>query len=374
MMGNIIEKLRNNSIIRKTVRPVYFFYIDILTGIRIRMDIRKLKKLPRAQKRIYLLGIPTAANMGDMTQYYLILAWLRKNYQGYDIVDFPSRSILYRDCLFLDILRDKLKPEDYIFFQSGYDTHDLGGEEDIMHKKVIPRFPNQRMVMMPQTVFFQSKERERQSSAAYSRNKGMLFLARDKVSYRSALRMFPDLKVVLYPDIVTTLIGRYHFSGEKKGVLLCQRADGEKFYRQADIDRLKDHLQKRTVVDLADTTISTPNIFVRRNVKKYLDRMLRQFSHYQVIITDRYHGTIFSLVAGTPVIVIKTTDHKVTTGLEWFEGVYDEHIYLAESLEEAEKKAIQWLENPPRKTIRPYFEEKYYAHLKKMIDECLCLE
>lgn len=369
MAGNVIEKLRNNGIIRKTIRPVYFFYIDILTGIRIRMDIRKLKSLPKSKKRIYLLGIPTAANMGDMTQYLLILEWLRDNYPGYDVVDFPSRSILYKKCYFLDILERKLKPEDYIFFQSGYDTHDLGGEEDIMHKAVISRFPGQKMVMMPQTVFFRSKERERQSSGAYSRNKGMLFLARDAVSYQNALRMFPDLKVVLYPDIVTTLIGKYHFSGERKGVLLCQRADGEKFYAQEDLEALKRRMRKKTVVDSADTTISAPNMFVRRDVRKYLERMLLQFSHYQVIITDRYHGTIFSLIAGTPVIVIKTTDHKVTTGLDWFEGIYDDYIYLADNLEDAEAKAFQWLKCAPEGKIAPYFDEKYYAHLKKLIEE-----
>ena len=369
MAGNVIEKLRNNNIIRKTIRPVYFFYIDILTGLRIRMDIRKLKRLPKLQKRIYLLGIPTAANMGDMTQYLLILEWLRKNYPDYDVVDFPSRSILYKNCRFLDILEKKLKPEDYIFFQSGYDTHDLGGEEDIMHKAVIPRFPRQKMIMMPQTVFFQSKERERQSSEAYSKNRGMLFLARDQVSYQKAQEMFPDLNVVLYPDIVTTLIGKYHFKSERKGVLFCHRADGEKFYSKEELEALKTRLRRKTAVDSADTTISAPNMFVRRDVRKYLHKMLLQFSRYQVIITDRYHGTIFSLIAGTPVIVIKTTDHKVTTGLDWFAGIYDEYIYLAENLKDAETKACQWLEQMPQGKIRPYFEKKYYAHLKEFIEE-----
>lgn len=368
MMKAIIQKLRNSRPVNQFVKPVYFCYIRFITWIRIKLDLSKLRKLDDS-KRIYLLGIPTAANLGDMTQYLLILEWLRKNYPEYDVVDFPSRSILYRNCFFLDILEKKLKPEDYIFFQSGYDTHDLGGEEDLMHKMVIPRFPGQKMVMMPQTVYFRSKERERQSSEAYSRNKGMLFLARDNVSYQKALQMFPDLKVVLYPDIVTTLIGKYHFSGERKGVLLCQRADGEKFYSRDDIEALKQHLQKKTVVGFADTTISTPNMFVRADVRKYLNRMLQQFSRYQVIITDRYHGTIFSLAAGTPVIVIKTTDHKVTTGLDWFKGIYDDYIYLAENLKEAEEKAVQWLKNPPKEKIKPYFEKAYYEHLQQLIEE-----
>lgn len=368
MMRETIQKLRNSWLVNQFIKPVYFCYIRFVTWMRIKLDLSKLRRLDQS-KRIYLLGIPTAANLGDMTQYLLILEWLKKNYPGYDVVDFPSRSILYHDCCFLDLLEKKIKPEDYIFFQSGYDTHDLGGEEDLMHKAVIPRFPDQKMVMMPQTVYFRSKERERQSSEAYSRNKGMLFLARDKVSYQKALQMFPDLKVVLYPDIVTTLIGKYHFSGERKGILLCQRADGEKFYSKEEIGALKQRLQKKTVVDCADTTISAPNMFVRKDVRKYLNRMLQQFSRYQVIITDRYHGTIFSLVAGTPVIVVKTTDHKVTTGLDWFQGIYDDYIYLAENLEEAEAKAVQWLKNPPKEKLQPYFEKEYYERLWQLIEE-----
>lgn len=370
MVRKMTDSLRNNKIIRKVIRPVYFYYIDILTAIRIRMDIRKLKRVSDSTNRIYLLGIPTAANIGDMTQYFLNLEWLRNHFQGYDVVDFPTRSILYQDSRFLDILEKKIKKEDYIFFQSGYDTHDLGGDEDLMHKIVISRFPKQNMVMLPQTVFFRSKEREKQSSEAYSQNRGMLFLARDRVSYQNALRMFPDLKVVLFPDIVTTLIGKYHFSEERKGVLLCQRADGEKFYSREELGELRSNLQKKTVVNSMDTTIAVPNMFVRKNVKKYLEKMLSDFSHYQVVITDRYHGTILSLVAGTPVIVIKTTDHKVTTGLDWFEGIYDEYIYLAENLKEAEAQAVRWLEHPPKGTMQPYFEEKYYARLKEMIDGC----
>lgn len=51
-------------------------------------------------------------------------------------------------------------------------------------------------------------------------------------------------------------------------------------------------------------------------------------SHYKVVITDRYHGTIFSLIANTPVIIIKSTDHKVTTGADWFKGIYDDYVYV----------------------------------------------
>ena len=43
----------------------------------------------------------------------------------------------------------------------------------------------------------------------------------------------------------------------------------------------------------------------------------------------------FVLVNTTPVIIIKSTDHKVTTGADWFKGIYDEYVYLAEDLDDA---------------------------------------
>ena len=87
------------------------------------------------------------------------------------------------------------------------------------------------------------------------------------------------------------------------------------------------------------------------------------------MITDRYHGTILSLVAGTPAIIIKTNDHKVTTGAKWFQGVYDSHVFLADSLEEACELAKQLHDAPPQYRLSPYFEEQYYDKLPALFEE-----
>ena len=68
--------------------------------------------------------------------------------------------------------------------------------------------------------------------------------------------------------------------------------------------------------------------------QKHIINEIERYSHYKLIVTDRYHGTIFSLVAGTPVIIIKTTDHKVITGAEWFKGLYDKYVYVANTLDD----------------------------------------
>ena len=77
------------------------------------------------------------------------------------------------------------------------------------------------------------------------------------------------------------------------------------------------------------------DILVKPLPEEYIEKEIEDYSRYKIIITDRYHGTILSLVAGTPVIILKTNDHKVTTGADWFKGVYDEHVFLANDLKNA---------------------------------------
>ena len=98
---------------------------------------------------------------------------------------------------------------------------------------------------------------------------------------------------------------------------------------------------------------------------------IERYSHYKVIITDRYHGTIFSLVAGTPVVVLKTTDHKVVTGVDWFNGVYDQYVYLAQTPEHALDIAKNILNSKFDHSLENYFQKEYYDKLPALIQQSL---
>ena len=115
-----------------------------------------------------------------------------------------------------------------------------------------------------------------------------------------------------------------------------------------------------------DTQGKRPFEEIRANLKKYIEAEIESYSHYKVTITDRYHGTIFSLCAGTPVIIIKTTDHKVTTGADWFKGIYDDYVYVAEDLDDAYRLASDILSKRISHKLEPYFKEQYYDKLKNI--------
>ena len=223
--------------------------------------------------------------------------------------------------------------------------------------------------MMPQTIYFVDKNNEKRTSEIYNSAENMLFLARDRVSYEMAQRMFPDIKTAIYPDIVTTLIGSKKYKNSREGIMMCCRNDGEKFYSDCEMNELKSKLSLLCRVDMGDTTKNIKTSEIVNKAEYYIKKEIEEYSKYKLIITDRYHGTIFSLIASTPVIVIKTTDHKVITGTEWFRGVYDDYVYFSKNLDEAYETAVKLLNKIDYQALKPYFKEKYYDNLHMLFDE-----
>lgn len=108
---------------------------------------------------------------------------------------------------------------------------------------------------------------------------------------------------------------------------------------------------------------------IRKNLWKFIYSEIESYSHFDVTITDRYHGTIFSLCAGTPVVIIKTTDHKVITGADWFKDIYDDYVYVAKDLEDAIRISQKILKSNLAHTLRPYFKTEYYDKLKSLFEQ-----
>lgn len=364
-MNKIKKLILSNPITKKialTVRPYQLSYkLFIKTNI-------KLKKFKRKGKVIFYLGIPAHSNLGDLAQGMCIRRWLKKHYPERQVLEIETNALVNTPLSLLNKLSSLYKPGDIIVFQSGYTTTDLGGFADEMHRAVMKILPEAKMLMLPQTIFFQSKDNEKRTAECYNGMKHMLFLARDRVSFGMAKQMFHDIPVMQFPDIVTTLIGNYNFDYNRDGIMFCCRDDGEKYYSDEEISLLMNKCEKLCKVAKTDTTKAGKTAGIVNNAEKYIMDEIDTYAHYKAVITDRYHGTILSLVAGTPVIIIKTTDHKVTTGAEWFKGVYDDYVYVADSLDEAYETAKSVLNKELTNKLPPYFETEYYDKLPDIFE------
>ena len=341
---------------------------SFLLYLRTRKELINAKNI---SNRIFYIGIPAHENLGDLAQGVCIRKWLKKHYPERKIVEIETNALVNTKFSLLYLFKQLYNENDFIVFQSGYTTTDLGGFADEMHRAVIDAIPDAKILMFPQTIFFVSDENKRITSQSYNSNKKMLFLARDAVSHVTAEEMFPDLNVVLYPDIVTTLIGSKDFENERNGILFCCRNDGEKYYSDEEILNLISKLEKNYKVNKTDTTKRGKTSEIVNNAEYYIKNEIEEYSKYKLIITDRYHGTIFSLVAGTPVIILKTTDHKVTTGADWFKGIYDSYVYLANDLNDAYNIALKVLSSNINYKLDSYFEREYYDKLPELFEKTI---
>ena len=364
--------IRRNEKVKEFLAPFYKGYIYCKEYDRNKCyaigAIKKLLEVDITQKRIWYFCVPTHSNLGDQAQACCIEKYFRKFFSDHIVFKLSNNAFDFYEEKILMILKEKIKETDLIFFQSGYTFTGIHPYEN-MHRKIVENFPYNKIVFLPQTVKFKNQKILENVQNFYGKYDNIYFFARDKISYDIYKSIFPEHRNVhCFPDIVTTEIGNYDFNNnERNGILLCVRNDVEKLYSFQEISLFKEKLQKIAKVSLSDTNSETKENSLKEYWKK-IEETIDDYAQYQVIITDRYHGTIFALIANTPVIILKTTDHKVVTGADWFEGVYEDYVYVVNDLEEASQVAQQIVTGFEYRKLPSYFKEKYYDRLKDIIE------
>lgn len=308
----------------------------------------KTKKLARkitdkhSMPRIYFFCTPTHSNLGDQAQLFCWLRLLKEWHPGHEVVCVPTR---YRSFATIRTIHKNLQKNDIIYVHSGYlifDPHpDLPFILDIVRG-----FYDIKITILPQTVNLVGEWYQHIVAQVFNSHPNLILYCRDEVSLENAKKLFPKVEKRLMPDVVTSLIGNAEFqypNSTRKGVMLCVRNDGEKLYSDEQIDDLISRFIG-VRVDRSDTTIKAPIWKWSNNREELIRSMLKRLAEYQVIITDRYHGTIFSQIVNTPVIVISSTDHKLSSGVKWFpKNQFEGNITFASDLDEAYNKATEIL-------------------------------
>lgn len=337
-------------------------------------DLERISSLDKNEAKIFIFGTPFHSNMGDQAQAYCISEWCKKNYPDHNIFELRSASDdRYNFYPVLFAIKEKLSPNDKIFVHSGSHITDLFNNEQILTLAVLQVFYDWPVILFPQSIFFKDIKKLDAVADIYNSKSNLLFMARDYASYEIAKIKFNRINVMPYPDIVHVLIGSYQKQNEfsRQGVLLCKRDDVESLYPEEEIDYLISALKAKYLpIDITDTTINKSCDEIESNRKYYIDKIVEKFSKYKVVITDRMHGTIFSLAANTPVIILNAEEHKVISNSKWYEGieVFKDYVYCCKDLEEVKKAVDHIMSLHLNYKLPPYFEEEYYDNLKEVIE------
>lgn len=361
---------RNQSIFRFTKRCFNLGKRVITYPQRRRkflIKISEIKRLDDSVGVIWYCCVATHPNLGDLAQTICTLDWIRKNYPDFVVVELSSRDFYFNEKKMLFAMEGSMTSKDLILFQSGYTMTGVH-ENEQMRKMILSAFPDNRIVILPQTIFYQTNELKKWAEETYKDRNNLLLLARDRISYETAKSLFGSTQMALFPDIVTSLIGTKRFDGQREGVLFCVRDDWERLYSDKEMKALMQYVEQYVNVSRTDTTVDIADTENREAVRIFIEQTIEMYSHYKLIVTDRYHGTIFALIAGTPVVVLKTTDHKVITGAEWFQSYMSNYISVADTLEQAKEIILQKLNLTYEHVNIPYFRQNYYDNLKQLIE------
>lgn len=281
----------------------------------------------RAKRRIFLIGTPWYGNLGDQAITLGEEYSLRKTYPDRTIISIPT-AIFYSKLAKAFGLG--IKTDDVIFIQGGGNLGSLYLNEEQMHRDVIRKYAENQIIMMPVSIFFHNNDYGRKeleiSKEIYNHARDLTIFTRDEESFKYAVANFSKVKSVLIPDIVTVLDSNLSFidpvldTSERKGVLFVLRADQEKILSNDTVNALKKYLSgKRVPFHVIDTNVSYPVYGHMR--KKEVGKLLQNFLNTKLVITDRFHGLIFSVITHTPVIVFKSFDTKISSGVKWFQDL-----------------------------------------------------
>jgi len=298
----------------KILKIIYLFLDDLIFYLKIR-------KYKNSKKIIYTITPPPSLrNIGDHAQVLAIKKWFEDNFKEYLVLEFDKNEI-YK---YINSIKKIVNKDDLIFLHSGGNLGDRGLWSENARRLVIKNFPKNKIISLPQTIFFSDTKKGREeleiTKSIYNSHSNLTIIARDEYSYKLARKYFPKCKTLVCPDFVLYLAPSNvdaNFFERRENILLCFRNDSESVINEDIKNTIKEYIKKINENYYEyDTTLDRD--ISRKNREHELELVLSLFRRHKLVITDRLHGVIFSVITKTPCIAMKTVDHKLTESVKWF--------------------------------------------------------
>jgi pyruvyl transferase EpsO len=274
----------------------------------------------------HFIDVPMYDNIGDLLIMQGTLAFFKKK-------NLSPKTLSLAEAF----ESSWVAPGDVLVFQGGGNFGDLYPNINDLREQIITRHPNNRVVILPQTIFFKSDAQRDRSAAAFRTHPDVHIFTRDRVTQAIARQftdhvyLAPDMAHQLYP-ITPTASGT--------GVLRIERVDVEK---PAEPESIR-HLRYATRTDWVELLGSQKKLidfawrmdgrFAKRHMafarkwfcrlywlpvaQRFSNQAIDLFSRHDHIVTDRLHGHILSCLLDKKNTVIDNSYGKNSTYMnEW---------------------------------------------------------
>lgn len=353
----------------------YDLNVDYSEG---RMSLKEfVEKLDNAKARFYMFGVPDYNNFGDQAIAHAEKLFFDKYYPEMDYIEITEPQTFEA----IEELKDIIRNEDKIGYTGGGNIGSLYVNHEKARRKVFESFPDHKTLSFPQSVFFEENEHgkreQEKSQLAYNKNPNLTLVARESQTERLFKQIF-EADVIYLPDIVLSL-DRMDLPNEKReGILFILREDAEKITEDTLIDELAEYLEnqlnyetKRTdtlhpdkIDDGADDSNREKLLLSER--EELLNEKLEEIGSSKLVVTDRLHGMIFSVITKTPCLVFDNSYGKASSSyFDWLENLN----YIVQTNEKEVPQLVELIKQLIDVTPNEFNLEKEFEPLKEWIEK-----
>lgn len=300
------------------------------------------KLMAQGKKRAIFIGSPVHGNLGDQLIALECLDFIQD--LGYEeLIEIPE--FVYE----LFPQRISIQPLDDVFITGGGWMGDMY-EDELVIESIIKNWPNNRIVILPQTIFFSGSNvmsSPEQLRRVFNKASNLIVCVRDRQSYEVCLTLLglgreqcfllPDMALLKLKDII---IKDYT---QTNRVLFSLRNDTEKIQKTDILKKIIKSLEKEGIKCVYSSTVLNQKIGPFKKRTNAIQDKISEFNYADLIVTDRLHSMVFSLLAGTKCIALDNSTHKVS-------GVYQE-----------------WLKDIPGLLVLDNADQLTYGKLRKIL-------
>ncbi len=293
---------------------------------------------------IALVDFPNIRNVGDSALWLGEIAYFRSRK-----IPRPAYVSTMHDFSADEL--DSRMPTGPIFIQAGGTFGDIWPGHQEFRERILQRWPGRPVIQLPQSIHFESQQRIDETARIIAKHGNFTLMVRDEESQRIAQQHF-DCRVLLCPDMA---LHNGPQPAPRPGIplLAMLRRDREKAAAY-DAALLRDipvedwisepwlPVRAAKMIGVASAIPSFDPMQIRlarfnAAARQRFGRGIRQIGRARVIVTDRLHVHIVSMLLGRPHAVLDNSYGKIARFMTAFD-VKTDLVYRASSLADA----LEW--------------------------------
>ena len=363
-LRNEIIKVKNKKeYISYFPKSIKLHYIIILSFTILYLNYNK--KFQNSKTiRFIICNAPSHYNYGDEAILMATKEFLKYYFPKYEQIEVYAAESIWNMRLINYIVNEN----DIIIMNGGgyfglYKSN-VEGEVNIMKY-----FPNNHIIFFPCSILYNSEFDK--YIDIFNNHTNLTIITRDNTSFNIASNIFKNITIYNTPDLATRLNLTFLKKIEKRdGIMLILRKDELLLTKENRIyirDLAKKYFDKK-VVERDSNDFIVP---LGSNKLNETFKFINNISQKKLIITDRLHGMILSIITNTPCIVFGNNYHKIESSYySWFKNIEYAIFINKTEIKFKLERSIKKLMNLKNYTKYDYkIFNKYYLLLKNIIQE-----